>query len=706
MPPAQTRYLQALAAFMDFYRNTDVYSRSCKERTLCKTTMNELRNMPADAIAGKTFITDEDLYQVAPEDIERFMIFKAFGLENHLLNDIPEAARVLNWRSGTLLTYKRSLSYFMPSNNTPWNDVTKSGNPTRSTAVNRLIRFTRKKEVREEGLESKARRELTLSEFEATLQKLNSFKNCVIKQFMIPAVIKFQFAMIARIDDTCHVLEHDLKRHSKFPFALCVKIRWSKNVVDERDAAEQILLGAMNRNYCILLALAIYLEVWTESMKGIDNDFLFGSSRNPDTTKSYVSKILKKDVFDDDNFIREREEPIGTHSIRKLPATYAGNTCSTSAVETRGRWKRAGGRIVGVYISNELPYADAKVASALCVGGPCQYVLKENTGINDEWLLEHVVPHTVTRSKFRDNEQVALVLALPLLWASFDADMEDFIPPDVRLRVRNAYHEIHQLPFDENPVKKVPILVLQDENGSLCIDPISCDADNDGNLPEDNNANIRRELALLQAVYTRVVALQHENQDVRVQLQQLRTLIREINNNINERLDTQTHAFQRTIRRVLRRPALPLRRPALPLHNAEPNAIAEDPGDHVPDAADEDGEDIAIPAARLARPAILCKRPSSLYVLWQEWETGVGGNLAAKNFNIRQRGACTVKYCRRKVVWDQIQRMINSGYHNSDTAVDAIYAKYGDRLEVTKIIQAMKRDLKAARLAGRNYIEI
>ena len=43
-----------------------------------------------------------------------------------------------------------------------------------------------------------------------------------------------------------------------------------------------------------------------------------------------------------------------------------------------------------------------------------------------------------------------------------------------------------------------------------------------------------------------------------------------------------------------------------------------------------------------------------------EYEFGSGGNKAAKLFTIAERGAVKHKYTRRKVVWDCIQRQINS----------------------------------------------
>jgi hypothetical protein len=50
-----------------------------------------------------------------------------------------------------------------------------------------------------------------------------------------------------------------------------------KNVLEERDAPDQNIIGSMDRQYCILLALAIFLEVWTEAGDGLANPYLFGN---------------------------------------------------------------------------------------------------------------------------------------------------------------------------------------------------------------------------------------------------------------------------------------------------------------------------------------------------------------------------------------------------------------------------------------------
>ena len=104
--------------------------------------------------------------------------------------------------------------------------------------------------------------------------------------------------MVARLDDTCRLEEQDLKPNPQFPFTLLCRMCWSKNVLEERDAPDQILLGAMDRCYCVLLALGIFLEVWCEAEVGIANPYLFGDTGDPIKTKKSVYATLKRHVWD------------------------------------------------------------------------------------------------------------------------------------------------------------------------------------------------------------------------------------------------------------------------------------------------------------------------------------------------------------------------------------------------------------------------
>ncbi|ETI38353.1 hypothetical protein F442_15696 [Phytophthora nicotianae P10297] len=57
-----------------------------------------------------------------------------------------------------------------------------------------------------------------------------------------------------------------------------------------------------------------------------------------------------------------------------------------------------------------------------------------------------------------------------------------------------------------------------------------------------------------------------------------------------------------------------------------------------------------------ARPAVarFSKRPKDLYELWHEYQFGISGLKAAKEFTPAERGANKFAYSRRKPIWDVI----------------------------------------------------
>ena len=75
------------------------------------------------------------------------------------------------------------------------------------------------------------------------------------------AITNFQFAMLARIDDTTQVLLDSIQIHDNSCNVLKTRKNWSKNVQDERDAPFQIDLGCMDTLYCVLTGLALWLEL-------------------------------------------------------------------------------------------------------------------------------------------------------------------------------------------------------------------------------------------------------------------------------------------------------------------------------------------------------------------------------------------------------------------------------------------------------------
>ena len=63
--------------------------------------------------------------------------------------------------------------------------------------------------------------------------------------------------------------------------------------MDEQDVPDQILLGAMDQQYFVLLGLAVWLELGDES------PFLFGIDgiNNPDAIKKMASDFIWDNVF-------------------------------------------------------------------------------------------------------------------------------------------------------------------------------------------------------------------------------------------------------------------------------------------------------------------------------------------------------------------------------------------------------------------------
>ena len=99
----------------------------------------------------------EQLAAVTPSDICRWMKFRAYGTPDPSRDDNPR-----DCRSGSLLTWKKALSFYMPNKNMQWNELSNppTGNPTKSREVNELIAWIKKKETRKQAKASKKRKTL------------------------------------------------------------------------------------------------------------------------------------------------------------------------------------------------------------------------------------------------------------------------------------------------------------------------------------------------------------------------------------------------------------------------------------------------------------------------------------------------------------------------------------------------------------------
>ena len=552
-------------------------------------------------------------------------------------------------------------------------------------------------EVRRVGKSSNARRPMSMAEFRKAIrifERENNFEN----RYRFPTMIKYQYHLIARCDDIGNFETRDLGGHSNpvfSSFCLQTKVYWSKNVMEERDCPAQILLGCNNVDYFILLSLAVYLEVWLIVGNGKSSTLMFsdendinGDRKNVDRLKKRYSSRLTQFIFHNREFAQESIKTgglLGSHSLRKYPATFArSNGCNADDIDIRGRWKRNSRRISDRYVDVAQHYIDAKVAAALCVGGPVRYKLVDGSGVTKAWLRNIVVPGIA--SFFDENDTIADVLALPLLWACFDVEYSTKLPDWLIATVRMNYAFIKVLPDDiTNPVIRVPLLVYQ-VNGELRIEEMDSEYNNINNNNDNNNINSYRGTNQQQqnsSDQLNAILIQQQKLS-----QQLSTISDRLTNSVSMSLtsmgrevDKKINVLNKNIKRLMLQPTT--RRAATNNNNPDNNNNVEG------------GQLLEEEAGRVSGPLVdLSSCPKNLYDLWAEYTTGLGGRKAARDFTTRERGGkLKFKFCQRKVFWDCIVKHVNAGY-TAHTAIDRVYGAYGIRLPVSTILALMIKDRK------------
>jgi hypothetical protein len=84
-------------------------------------------------------------------------------------------------RSHTIKYWKKALSSFMANRLMPWNEISGVGNPTRSRALNDLIKHVKKKEARAQGAPSQARRSIKEAEIRRVIELLKEEEDIIKK---------------------------------------------------------------------------------------------------------------------------------------------------------------------------------------------------------------------------------------------------------------------------------------------------------------------------------------------------------------------------------------------------------------------------------------------------------------------------------------------------------------------------------------------
>jgi len=80
----------------------------------------------------------------------------------------------------------------------------------------------------------------------------------------------------------------------------------------------------------------------------------------------------------------------------------------------------------------------------------------------------------------------------------------------------------------------------------------------------------------------------------------------------------------------------------------------------------------------------LSPRPRNLYELWKEYQHGIGGCKAAKNFSNTERGQVKCTYAHCKAIWGEIDCLVHAGDTYTD-AIDHIYQAYGQTPSISTL---------------------
>ena len=606
--------------------------------------------------------TRQQLLEIRPVDVKRFLCMKAYQDPDP---DIDNGARPRHGRSDSLYYMKKALSKFMPHRTANW--VHGQGNPTKSDIVNDMIKQVKKFEVRGEGAPSNAKRPLKQSEFRMTIELFRRDGGDWNHKWRYPMMALWQYHLIGRIDDVCNFKVNDPRGHGEFDFCLKTKVRWSKNVMEERQCPPQILLGAMDPQFCLLLNFGVYLEDMLS--RNPDQLYLFTDSTTDKAPKNLIQtyrKRLEKVVWKHREFIaletEDDEEGVGTHSYRKFPSNYSrGCGCSPDEIEIRGRWKTQGQRVVFRYIDVKQLTIDAKVAGVLCVGGPIKYRMKRGVSLTDDWLFEHVVPNI--RRRFPEDSRFCRILATAILFGAMDNEIaEVYLPEAMRERITTGYIPTH--PDIAQPVVRIPLTIYRIQD-TLMIDemPTVEGGNNVGKaVPGALQAvNEQQQAQLLINIQALQQSTAQNHQQTQNSIASLRTWavgqFRTVNNNIR--------AFGGTIQGAVAR--------------QDPQQQARRRQATDPDRQVQEG----------TLPATLAKQPRTLAELWEEYQFGIGNRKPAKDWTSTERGnmmnGTKQKYYRRKMVWWTMEKLIATGM-SRDAAINRIRNAYGWRCSVTQII--------------------
>jgi hypothetical protein len=288
-------------------------------------------------------------------------------------------------------------------------------------------------------------------------------------------------------------------------------------------------------------------------------------------------------------------------------------------------------------------------------------------------FLESITPNSCAAF----NPAIAKVLALPLLWASYErvtvckGKSYSIIPEDLAARIMDKWLAAGG-DANMNPIEKIALEARHNGDQLILVPLVQQTMQmgvDEGGAVESGDTSIGagvdsdREVLLAQNHLLQQSVEELKNEMISI-LAEHRNYMVTMNSNL---------------RRIAIQPVV--RRSVIPSSSSAQGA----------------GTTTTSTTTTTLKPAQLSKAPNSLYLLWDEYEKGLGDNKAAKDFTERERGgAVKYNYYRRNVFWETIERLMRRG-HTSRVAIDMVRVAYGQGLSVTAVINLMKEERSKGR---------
>jgi preprotein translocase subunit Sss1 len=119
----------------------------------------------------------------------------------------------------------------MPRRRQVWDEIRKEGNPTKSEAINDLIKKIEKHEVRGTGVATTARRPIEWDEYIMLLiAARHVFSHREKAMYTILAIMSFQWHFIGQIDNIMSLVTTTIQLNLRHPSCLQLKMRKSRNI--------------------------------------------------------------------------------------------------------------------------------------------------------------------------------------------------------------------------------------------------------------------------------------------------------------------------------------------------------------------------------------------------------------------------------------------------------------------------------------------